>query len=1570
MAGGRSKSSTRKSPKTSSSLRIDPLTRGGSDLGRSSEPLPHGSGRHAPQRNQTLSGPIDVDFADLGPNRKDSLPQLSILSNGSGSKSEDDHRSNRFGKGRPYSAPHARVLLCKSICKDVGSQTDIRLPVSDSRGLNSSCCVRGSLVGKGASGRVYVCLNNETGELLAEKVVDLYDAGPKESESVIRNLEREIKLLSSMRHPNVIGYRGIERRDEELSIYMDYCPGGSIQQLYKQFGGLTENVVRKYTFQILCGLKYLHDHHVIHRDIKGANILVETSGLVRLTDFGASAHMDLLTMTSGVKGTPMFMAPEVVRENHYGKPADIWSLGCTVVEMLSASLPYSEFQTPMAALFHIGTKGHPPRFDSVRLSPEAVSFLDLCFQLHPDKRPTAEALLSHPFLRADTPLPLQRHRHAQPVSARRRPPSGRRRDRPDERGISTTSQSRHVRSRPGIASATLDTTSNGTYTHGEASDSLTTTTPTQSSREIHRRSSEIPRVHEPPPIRLSSSERLPPISGKRKSRPAPLLPPAEPTEAFLGSSTPSHGRDVDEAGGSEEGGRAEARPRGAHPHSTPIPSRPLPSTFTTASAREMPSSPTTPTTPTVGSLRGEQDRAEGSHGSDGSGRGSRRGTKTLAAPQESASPGKASSGSSRRRSHVSSRRRSGSRRRSSREKEKSGSPSQSKQDLAASIQTLEELERQLMETRFVLRCEMSNRNGEVDATRFTRTEEAVWASLAFLRRLPELGAAVESTPGILFQEFLAVGLRSQAGTPENDVDANEGGTPSADGADPVSAGPDPPQSDHHLPADAAGVLAVAGGGVGRSVRLRRLGRLLDDRLPPEVTAQAVADAHAMQQMVRIKIEDDKDLEQVLSTLRQCASCLEGIRREADDRGVAPHELATMLTSGSWRAKVPRRSLSGSTAPTNVETSDAPVSRDNPHFPPSAKSRGKGSGQCASTGGESTTDPDTSEHTPAAAARAPSASHQRPRTAVDSLGVAQQHSSPGQGGHEDGEEETYAHTRSEFDTATPPTSTQGQLRGQSSSHRRSLASVVVTEAMADPDADLEEVPEAPDAAARVTTPNLAPEAEGLGDLSLRSVSTPVTPMHPAMRVAQSPSPVQTALQPKPGSAHGSAPPTPQTPMTGRTHVRGSRRFERPTTDYTSNDEDLETSDYGTGLSDDEGLSRLGTAGSASGRMVGVKASAACSPTRMGPHPPVLEDRNVDPEILERFGGQPETIAEIGRHEGGVRCLTYCEALYSIISGGTDSHLRVCRVDVENGDFHQTLQGHTGDVTCVCLGSSGSEGPRSMVVSGSADTTVRVWDPRIGNSCTACFSGHKSTVTGVAMDEFRIWSASEDGTCRVYDVRVGKCLKILKQHGESITCLIPIRNNAGYSVATASKDQSVKLWDSTGRMRSTLRGHLGGLTCLTVVGSGEKRIASAARDNAIKLWDISETGPGLLKTYHHSRVHALSSSPLPTALASGGNDATVRLWDMESGRGMYSMTGHSKAVIRLLHLGPVLVSASLDRTVRLWDVSPSSYFPLCTLHHTRAVTCLGQASPTGDVLSTGARDGAVRVFKFKPATAAAS
>ncbi|KAK9165275.1 hypothetical protein Scep_000466 [Stephania cephalantha] len=259
------------------------------------------------------------------------------------------------------------------------------------------------LIGSGTFGSVYVATNSETGALCAMKEVNLIPDDPKSAEC-IKQLEQEIKVLSQLKHPNIVQYYGSEIVDNHFYIYLEYVHPGSINKYVREHcGAMTESVVRSFTRHILHGLAYLHSTKTIHRDIKGANLLVDASGVVKLADFGMAKHLGACSADLSMKGTPHWMAPEVIQSvmqkdasRDVALAVDIWSLGCTIIEMLTGKPPWSEFEGA-AAMFKV-MKESPPIPES--LSSAGKEFLQCCFQRNPAKRPSASTLLEHRFLRS------------------------------------------------------------------------------------------------------------------------------------------------------------------------------------------------------------------------------------------------------------------------------------------------------------------------------------------------------------------------------------------------------------------------------------------------------------------------------------------------------------------------------------------------------------------------------------------------------------------------------------------------------------------------------------------------------------------------------------------------------------------------------------------------------------------------------------------------------------------------------------------------------------------------------------------------------------------------------------------------------------------------------------------------------------------------------------------------------------------------------------------------------------------------------------------------------------------
>lgn len=175
---------------------------------------------------------------------------------------------------------------------------------------------------------------------------------------------------------------------------------GSLHNNIKAFGKFPENLAASYTYKILSGLRYLHSQDVIHCDLKAANILITKTGGLKLTDFGVSLSLKMKDdeNTGEPAGTPNWMAPEVIKFAGASAKSDIWSLGCTIVEMLTGKPPYAGIPS-FAALYRIVEDDEPPIPQNIALSDEAREFLLACFKKNPEDRPSAYDLMKMKWMK-------------------------------------------------------------------------------------------------------------------------------------------------------------------------------------------------------------------------------------------------------------------------------------------------------------------------------------------------------------------------------------------------------------------------------------------------------------------------------------------------------------------------------------------------------------------------------------------------------------------------------------------------------------------------------------------------------------------------------------------------------------------------------------------------------------------------------------------------------------------------------------------------------------------------------------------------------------------------------------------------------------------------------------------------------------------------------------------------------------------------------------------------------------------------------------------------------------------
>uniref|UniRef100_A0A8C8I038 Mitogen-activated protein kinase kinase kinase 4 n=1 Tax=Oncorhynchus tshawytscha TaxID=74940 RepID=A0A8C8I038_ONCTS len=260
---------------------------------------------------------------------------------------------------------------------------------------------RGNKIGEGQYGKVYTCINVDTGELMAMKEIRFQPNDHK----TIKETADELKIFEGIKHPNLVRYFGVELHREEMYIFMEYCDEGTLEEVSRL--GLQEHVIRLYSKQTTTAINVLHEHGIVHRDIKGANIFLTSSGLIKLGDFGCSVKLNnAQTMPGEVNstmGTAAYMAPEVItraKGEGHGRAADIWSLGCVLIEMVTGKRPWHEYEHNFQIMYKVGM-GHKPPIPE-KLSTEGKDFLGHCLESEPKQRWTASTLLDHPFVKVCT----------------------------------------------------------------------------------------------------------------------------------------------------------------------------------------------------------------------------------------------------------------------------------------------------------------------------------------------------------------------------------------------------------------------------------------------------------------------------------------------------------------------------------------------------------------------------------------------------------------------------------------------------------------------------------------------------------------------------------------------------------------------------------------------------------------------------------------------------------------------------------------------------------------------------------------------------------------------------------------------------------------------------------------------------------------------------------------------------------------------------------------------------------------------------------------------------------------
>ncbi|CAL4901984.1 unnamed protein product [Urochloa decumbens] len=251
-------------------------------------------------------------------------------------------------------------------------------------------------LGRGASGaEVFLAADESSGELFAVKAAPA-SAGAAAAETLMR----EQGVMAGLRSPHVVPcVGGRAGRDGSYQLFLEFAPGGSLADAAARSGGrLPERDVRAYAADVARGLAYVHAAGLVHGDVKPRNVVIGADGRAKLADFGCARRLAGSSKEAIIGGTPAFMAPEVARGEEQGPAADVWALGCTVIEMATGRAPWSGVVGDvLASVRLIGYTDAAPEVPKW-LSAEARDFIGSCLARRPGDRPTAAELLEHPFL--------------------------------------------------------------------------------------------------------------------------------------------------------------------------------------------------------------------------------------------------------------------------------------------------------------------------------------------------------------------------------------------------------------------------------------------------------------------------------------------------------------------------------------------------------------------------------------------------------------------------------------------------------------------------------------------------------------------------------------------------------------------------------------------------------------------------------------------------------------------------------------------------------------------------------------------------------------------------------------------------------------------------------------------------------------------------------------------------------------------------------------------------------------------------------------------------------------------
>ena len=259
-----------------------------------------------------------------------------------------------------------------------------------------------SLIAEGSLGAVYLAQDVPTQQKLVVKQLPLYrfsDMPTQQKDKCINSLQQEFEFLRTLRHKNLVRYLGSVKHTTSLNIIQEYVPFPTLEMVYKSYLlKKSELLVAKYTQEILHGLEFLHQWGIIHGNIKAANVFVTNDGTCKLSDYGRIGNKNQ-GKKANILHSPYWTAPEIIlKETRHvtNMFQDIWSLGCTVYEMVATHPPWIK-EKQLTLLHKIATENQPPPYPE-GISAELKDFLDCCFQRDPPLRANVYELIRHPFI--------------------------------------------------------------------------------------------------------------------------------------------------------------------------------------------------------------------------------------------------------------------------------------------------------------------------------------------------------------------------------------------------------------------------------------------------------------------------------------------------------------------------------------------------------------------------------------------------------------------------------------------------------------------------------------------------------------------------------------------------------------------------------------------------------------------------------------------------------------------------------------------------------------------------------------------------------------------------------------------------------------------------------------------------------------------------------------------------------------------------------------------------------------------------------------------------------------------